>query len=192
MRPRRLRGFQRCSAWIYPPQGWSSPTLDAGVAAWVLAPYLGGRDRGPWHPCPSSGTCVSLQGRARPYADPGGPPADRPASHRQHQVRHVRGAAIRQRSPRLQLGPLVHVHRPAPGLAGPWRRGGAHQVSWPPGPLGRGLHWRSQVGGVTGARPGLERARTVRWGRAAAGALGTGGTGGIPLQKAKAWHQVGE
>ena len=76
--------------------------------------------------------CVFLlccQGRAGSGQNKRGPQEDYPALHRQHQARNVRGGALRELRPRLQLGAVVHVHQPAQTVVG--RRGhiGSHQVN---------------------------------------------------------------
>ena len=60
--------------------------------------------------------------------DEGGSHPHHPACHRQHQVQHVRGAAVCQRGPRLQLGSVVHVHHPSAGMAGQGWWDGPYQV----------------------------------------------------------------
>lgn len=72
------------------------------------------------HPC---------QGRAGSGQNKRGPQEDYSALHRQHQARHVRGGALRELRPWLQLGAVVHVHQPAQTVVG--RRGHirSHQAS---------------------------------------------------------------
>lgn len=104
-----------------------------------------------------------LQGRAGSVPNPGEPEASDPPVHRQHQTGHLRGAALRELGPRLQLGAVVHVHQPPERLVGRRRPLSPHQVCG-----GQALRAvASPDPGDTGA-PGGGRLGGTAWGRPAA------------------------